>query len=367
MPTPTLRTWITTLSGQSDQALTISTPLEGALVNSTTILVAWAFAALQEQYRVQFFSDALGQTIIYDSQWTVGSGQSQSFDLSLAGLISNTTYYVRVAAHGTNAEDGESSIVSFLFALPTSVNITNLQAAPLPICNPTPFDNPAIRVSWTRPVPTETFLAYEVRRRKRGETVWVPIARILGANTPYYLDSNVQPGQEYEYVVVFYGDNATPTTKLSAQQSTPARATVNFDFTYLHEVASGQTEYARINAFGGNVEPKIDVALSATWGRLRPTAFFGENFAHSISIPGLDLLRKHPAEWAKFERLLSRQATAASTLCLRYGLDRELYFVALVQLAKSHQERSYTPTFQLQEVEYSEDIGLYVHTPGGSP
>lgn len=339
-------------------------PIDNALVNSANVPVSWAFAAIQDQYRVQIYSDAAGATVVFDSQWVTSSVQSATL-ATVAALTSNTIYYVRVFVHGSSGETAESDIESFFYALPTSVAIVGLRAVPLPLCNPTPYDNPAIRVSWTRPAPTETFLAYEVRRRKRGETTYVAIARIVAVATTYYLDMNVQPGQEYEYLVVFYGDAAGPITKLSAVQATPARATVTFDWIYLHEVATPQTEFIRLNAYEGSIAPKLDIAMSQTWGRARPTAFVGENLSHSLSVRGLDYLRKHTTEWTKFLRLLDRQRTG-TVLCLRYGLDKQLFFVALTGLSKALSERAYQPSFDFEEVEYDEDIGLYVHTPGGT-
>lgn len=351
-------------TGNVASELTILSPSNGALVNSTSIPVSWAFLATQDQYRIQIYDDAAGDTLHFDSQWQTSAIQSATIVVS--DLVSNTVYYIRVFAHGTLGETNESAIESFFFALPASVDIIGLRADPLPICNPTPFDNPSIQVSWTRPVPTETFLAYEIRRRKRGDTAWTAIIRITSLATTRYLDANVQPGQEYEYVVVFYGDDATPVTKVSAEQVTPARATTVFDWIYIHEVGNEQTEFARINALEGTVEQKLDIATAIAWGNRRPTAFVGEAMSATISLPSLELWRRHPQEWMKLVRMFSRQSTNGTILCVRFGMDREIYFVSLMQLSKGLLERSYTPQLNLQEVEYDEDIGLYVHTPGAA-
>src|SRR4051812_32289417 len=142
MPSAISRTYAWELATQAVNNLTITTPASGALVNSTTLAVVWSFAA-QSQYRVQVTSDAAGETILYDSQWVVSAAQAGSFDLSASGLVSNTTYYLRMFAHSSAAEYGQSVIVPFYFGLPTSVNITGLTAVALPSCNPTPFDNPS--------------------------------------------------------------------------------------------------------------------------------------------------------------------------------------------------------------------------------
>lgn len=363
MPTGAARSYVS--SPQSDLGVVITSPAENGLINSTSIHVVWAFNATQDQFRLQFYSDADGENIVYDTQWQTSVAQSST--TGIAGLTSNRLYYVKVFVHGTSGETGESAIRAFLFALPTSVNIAGLAAGPLPVCNPTPFDNPSIRVIWTRPVPTETFLCYEVRRRKRGETTYVAVARIFTIATPWYLDASVQPGQEYEYVVVFYGDSGTPDTLLSAQQATPARATVRFDFIYIHEVGAPQTEYFRVDSQAGSIEPKLDIALAVTWGRQRPSAFVGEAFAYSLTLPGLDKLRKNPRQWSKFIRMFERQSTQTTTLCVRYGLDQSIYFVNMLKVSKTLAQKSWAESVDLAEVHYSEDIGFYVHTAGDPP
>jgi hypothetical protein len=73
--------------------------------------------------------------------------------------------------------------------------------------------------------------------------------------------------------------------------------------------------------------------------------------------------------WARYERLLERQTlpAAAGPLCLRMGYDRERYFCVLMPIEKRLTTKAFTPSIRLVEVEYSEDLGLYEHTPGGVP
>lgn len=348
---------------QADTSLVITSPVDGALVNSANVPVVWTFGATQDQYRAQIYSDADGETIVFDSQWVTSAVQSATLATGSA-LTSNRLYYIRVFAHGTLGEVGESEIESFYFALPASVNVTGLGAQPFPACAPSPQDNPGILLHWSAVAHTGTFLWYEVRRRKAGETTYLKIKRFAESITSW-LDASVQPGIMYEYTVVFYEDDATPQTLVSTEQSPPSRAMVTFDWTYVHEVES-PNEFFRFDAEDGSVESQLDMTIAQTWGRREATAFIGEAVATTIEMQGLEQLRRRPALWSKWTRMLERQATERTTLCLRLGIDHERYFVALPSVSKSLSQKSWAGPLRFTEIHYDEDLGLYLHVAGES-
>ncbi len=365
MPLSGARTWGLTRSNGS-ALLTLTAPADASAINSTTMAATWSFNATQDQYRLQVMADRLGASILFDSQWTVSPTQSGSFDLSSAGLVSGGTYYIRLAVHGTNGEWAEST-TSFSYVATTSTSVpsdpASFRAIPMPVCDPTPKDNPSIWVIWAEPTTVDgTFYCYEVRRRKAGESDYIPIKRTTpGIPTELkYIDANILSRTEYEYVVVYYSLDGGGNPQASTPQAVPVRASVDFDWIYVHEIINSQTEFIRYPAYGGQVNQVLDIAVSATWGRQKPTTFVGENFYTTISLPGLDLWRKQPYDWNKLKRMMERQSLVGTTLCVRFGFDQQLHFVSLMQLQKALSERSYTSSIQLQEVQYNEDIGPLV-------
>lgn len=366
MPRSTPRTWVQT-TAQALTLLEITTPSENARVSAATFTAAWTFNAIQDQYRAQIFDNEDAGTEdepVWDSGWTVSGTQSAS--LATSGLVSNGIYYLKLFAHAADGEEGESELVPFYYALPTGANVEGLRVRPLPKCNPSPLDLPGNMLTWTEAVETgdEEFLCYEVQRREAGsDKQYERIARIADGERLHYLDVNAAPGVEYEYVVLFYADDSTPKTLLSMPQDPAPRSRVDFDFIYLHEVAEPK-RFFRAQSHEGSVLVNADISYAQAWGNTKPTLFVGEAQWHTIILPGLDRARNNPTLWRAMRAVFERQSTDPSTLCLRLGYDRERYFVGWDKLSKALNVRSFTEYIQLTEVEFSEDIGLYEHTPG---
>lgn len=366
MARATARVWIKT-TAQALTPLEITTPTANARVSSTTIAVAWLFAAIQDQYRVQIFNseDAdVADLPIWDSEWVVDGTQSAS--LATSGLTSNRVYYLKLFAHGESGEEGESDLIPFYYALPTSVNVEDVRVRPLPKCNPSPLDLPGILLTWTKPIPTggEAFLCYEIQRREAGTgNAYDRIKRIFNQDTVRYLDVNASPGVEYEYAVLFYADDATPETLLSLPQSPAPRGRVDFDFIYLHDV-NDPKRFFRVQSYEGSVVANMDTAFAQAWGNTKPTMFTGEARWTAITLPGMDRMRNNPMLWRAMRSIFERQSTDPSTLCVRLGYDRERYFVGWDKLSKSLSVKSYVEQIQLVEVEHDEDQGLFVHVAG---
>ena len=342
----------------------VTSPLDGALIDAASFTVAWAIAATQDQYRIQLYADPLGETIVYDSLWQVSASQSATVATG-SSLTSNRLYYLRVFVHTAAGESEETAITSFFFGLAASTDVTGVTARAFPACSPSPQDNPGIIVSWQAPAlsGTETFLCYEIRRRKIGEATYIKLARVLDQAKLSYFDAACTPSTTYEYAVVYYADDtASSQTVISSEQATPQRATVVFDWIYVHAL-DDPTLFLRISSDGGTVTPGQDIAIDQTWGRQAPTAWVGEALSVAISLPGLDALRAKPRQWQTLRTLQERQSD--TTLCLRFGVDREMYYCTMTRLAKDISSyKTFSPSLEFQEVAHDEDLGLYEHTFG---
>lgn len=339
-------------------------PLDGATVVGTTVKFEWDLSVgSQSQYRLQIATGA-GAAIVYDSQWTTSFALFVNLNLSAQGLRSNTHYWWRVFSVNTSGQEGETEWEEFLTAFPTSLNVTGLTARAVgEACGYDPTELPGVWLKWNAvAVPgTEKFIAYEVRRREAGETAWAALARITAASQTSYVDRTVKPYTSYQYAVVYYADNSTPQTLVSAIQSPLPVGMTRFDFAFVHSTALPSL-YVQLPSEEGDAAPRQDVAYEATWGRTVPTAFVGEQLAHTITLRGLEQLRASPRQWQKVIDLYESQALG-DTLCLRMGIDRERYFAILNTSPKSLTQKSWAATFAFQEVYFDEDLGYFDHTP----
>lgn len=347
-------------------AVAVTAPLDGTLINAASFTVSWAIAATQDQYRIQVYDDPLGATLVYDSLWQSSATQSATAATGSA-LTSNRLYYLRVFVHTDAGESEETGITSFFFGLAASTDVPGVTVRPFPACSPSPQDNPGIIVSWQEPAlsGTETFLCYEVRRRQTGETTYAKLARVFDQSQLSYFDAQCSPSTTYDYAVVYYADDSSSTqTVISAEQATPQRASIVFDWIYVHSLADPSL-FLRISANAGTVTPGQDIGIDQTWGRQAPTAWIGEALSSVISLPGMDALRASPRQWDTLRSLQSQQAQ--TVLCLRLGYDREMYYCAMTKLSKNVSSyKTYAPTLEFQEVDHDEDMGLYEHTYGNA-
>lgn len=349
--------------------VTLVSPINDAeALSPTAQAFAWTLSiSTQAQYRLQIATDDSGDSasLVYDTQWTTSAVTSVSLDLRANGVDSNLLYYWKVYAANTDGQEGESGWESFVTAFPTSANVTGLTATPVgDRCGYDATELPGVRLSWTAVVTNpaiERFVAYEVRRREGGTVPWIKIARLTGQGQTSYVDCTVKAYTPYQYAVVYYADSTTPETLVSAIQSPSPVGYVTFDFPFLHSTLT-PTLFVQMPAEEGTVTPQQNIEFAQTWGRQNLTAFVGELLNHQITLRGLEQLRAYPRKWSTFLSLYEAQAVG-DTLCFRSGIDREVYFVVMTGMPKTLTQRSWTAEFALTQIEYDEELGLFVHTP----
>ena len=343
----------------SESVLTITSPLSGALVLTSAFTITWMVLGTQRIYQVQIYSDAAGTTVVYDTGEV--SSAVQSHNVPAGSILSGETYYLRVFSWLDDGSAAESVVQPFSTAFPViGLNISGLSVANIGGCEGDRTALPGFRITWNVAVPGvgETFVSYEVRRREAGETAYSRIATLTvqgsAGGTKSYSDYNVRSGTTYQYVVVWNSSHATGTLT-SAEQVPPGQGYLRFEFCFIHEAAT-PAQFVRFESHQANVEPVLDAAISETWGRPLPTVFYGEKFAHTIRISGLELLRRDLLRWPALRTLFYRQITTGSVLCVRLGRDRERYFANALTLPKDVGQMTFTPEITLQEVTYTEDV-----------
>jgi len=331
----------------------ITSPAADAVVLTSAFTVTWTTPGAQATFKLQIYSNAAGTTVVYDSGLV--NTATLAHNVPGGSILSGATYYVRVFSWGTDGSSAESAIVRFTTAFPTSSNVPGLALTIMGgNCSRDATMLPGINVRWSTPVigVGETFVSYHVRRRLAGTTAYTTIAVITAIGTRTYTDYTCIPWATYDYAVVWNATAATGTLT-SAVQSPAPHSHVDFEHAFIHEVAT-PTEFVRFEAWDLAVETALDMVLETTVGRLAPTAFVGEAMSSKISLRGLEQLRRDPRRWPALVRMLGRQSTLATMLCVRSGRDRERYFVALPRVPKAIGQVTFVATLELQEVAYDE-------------
>ncbi len=332
--------------------IVLTNPVSGQTVTTAAPLITWTHhPTVQADYRVRIYTDALETELVYDSG-VVGSSLPQH--QVPAGALPSGNLWIRVVTHDVNGVEGRTALVDFTTSFPTSVNVTTVTADSIGGCD-APLVLPGVRVRWSQIVPGggETFIRYEVRRRKPGETAYTPIAHIEEVDTLRYDDHANVPAQVYEYAVVWVATSGA-STLISAEQASPAREGVAFDFSFLHSIAD-PTKFVRLEHYEALVELMQPVDVFEPWGREAGTAYTGEQFSHQIAIPLHNQQRKKPQTWEKL-LALARQQRTGDVLCLRIGRDRERYFCVMRRPRKQLRQKTYEPSIELVEVNYPEAV-----------
>lgn len=332
--------------------LNLTEPDSGDTITTAAVLFEWETGpAAQSDFRLRVYSDATETTLVYDSG-IVGSADGQH--LAAAGQLPAGALWVRVTNHDANGMEGRSALVDFTTSFPTSVNVQGVTTEQLGgICDATAL--PGVRVRWSEVTPGggETFVRYEVRRRKPGETAYVTIEHVDAVDELEYKDYAVVPSQVYEYAVVWVATSGA-STLISANQTTPSRAGVKFDFTFLHSV-SDPTVFVRLEHWEADVDLEQPTEVFQPWGREAGTAYTGEQFSHRISIPLHPQQRKDRRKWEAL-LALAREQRSGNVLCLRLGRDRERYFCVKTRLRKSVTQKSYSASIEMVEVGFDEAV-----------
>lgn len=338
--------------------LTVDEPTDGGTVTDATVLVDWTLGGggggSQYSYLVRVFSDSSCTTEVYTSEETVSPlGEHSIPPLSLE---TGTTYWLKVIVTDTDGLQVASDCIEFTTDFSPSVSVENVTIERVGhMCEGDALPFLWLRWSAVSPAGAETFVSYDVYRRKAGEVAWTRIAAIDDRLDVQYKDYGVISRQWYEYAIVWEAQTASGIL-VSPFQTPPPISMVRYDWNFLHEY-DNPSFWVPLLAFDVNVTSTADVQYRRAWGRRKPTAFVGEGWSESIEVTGLEQMRANKERWDQFRNLISRQYTAGSVLVLRSGIDRTLHYVQLSQVSRGTvNQLQYTPSLSLQEVHYDEAV-----------
>lgn len=360
MPTPR---FIPFFVGESI-AVTVVTPVDGVTITSSTPNITWSFSpGTQQAFRVRIWSDASQATLVYDSG-NVISGASTHI-VPDGTLLSSETYYLTVTIETTEADLGESDLVSFSTLFVPSVAVVNVAAiSENDDCDLDQRALPAARVEWDQVVPAsdETFQRYSVWRRLRlhprhpdaGTEQWGRVASIEAVDTTVWRDYCAASRVVYEYAVTWTAVTDIGDTRTSARQAAPANVLLRFDRVILHDVTD-PTRFVVLTPETVDLSEEQTMTFQHVWGRAAPTAFVSEFQFATIDI-GIVPDSHRGIVWRDLHGLQRRQAQAA-TLCLRLGYRGERYFAAIQSpLTRSDGAEQYRPKVSLSETFYEEAV-----------
>lgn len=337
-------------------AVTITSPTEAQVVTNAAMTISWTFApGTQLNRRVRIYSTALLTGLVHDSG-TLATA-SGSYTVPAGALANGTTYYLLVDITTTAGVPGQSDVRSFSTSFLPTVNVTVPTAlAPYAIgsnCDPGMI-LPHIRLRWTQVVPggAETFVRYEIQRRKGTDTTWTTIAKITTIGTTTYDDYTVESSTTYVYAVVWVA-TATGLTLISARQNPPLVGYIEFDHLFVHDVTDSRY-WVRLHSFSMNDTLVQEQTTLRTWGRQQPTLHVGAAQSHRVTVDVSPMLARDRESYDNIVQLMTRQRENSSILCARFGRSQWRMFCSLVSLGRTIAQKDQTPSVELVEVYYDE-------------
>lgn len=332
--------------------VTILAPEAGEIVTVDDPVIEWALASgTQVRRRVRIF-DPDGVTTVYDSTTdTTATLQEQV----TAGLLETGVegYILRVEVENDEGLIGVALQV-FSTVFQPSVAIEGVRLTELgDKCNVgSVVELPGVEVRWTQVVPAvgEQFQSYRVLRRASGETAWTTIATITDITQTRHTDYNFRARETNEYTVIWTVLDGTEVL-VSLPVDTP-RATVDFDWTFLHDWADPEN-WVCFFSFEQSQGVEADRQFDRLWGRQAPTAFIGPAEYETIGIDGLpDVYRG--GVWDDTRSLFARQRTDGATIVFRNGIAGTRFFCSFAELDRSLGQRQYEPRTELIETNFDE-------------
>ncbi len=335
--------------------VTITFPPEGGLVVVDNPTITWDIdSGVQFQKRVRIYAPSAPLTAVYDSATDTTPNQ---FDAVTGGILQTgvTGYLVRVEVLNTDGLIGVAQgHFNTTFQPSSAVESVRLQVFGHK-CTQADVELPRIRVQWDQVVPagSEIFNHYDVLRREAGTSEWDSIRQINDIATTAIDDYNFAPGVTYEYAVIWTANTGTDAL-VSLPQTTPPAATVEWDWTFLHDVFD-PTNWVVFFSFEADEDRVSDRDFKRLWGRTKPTLFVGEDDHITLRIRGLPDVY-HGTIWDDTERLYSMQAATGTTICVRRGKQRRVNFCGFADVSRSQGQEQYEPTVNLVEVNFDEAL-----------
>lgn len=332
----------------SSLGVTVNEPTVDQLETTANVPVSWTLTGdTQQSYRVVVYADAAGTEIVWDSGTVISSDNAIVVPEGI--LDTDSEYWVQVDLHGVTAgSEVISDLIHFTTHWTTSVNISGLTIEAVgDLCDDT---LPGFTLRWNQVVPGagETFVRYLIRRREAGETQWTTIKTIDFILTTTYTDYNVRSYAVYEYSVIWA---ATAVAGALISADVIVRSRVRFQYSFVHSTVD-PSYWLRLEFFEGSATPQIEVTHQRLWGRQAPTAFLSEAFSRSFSVSLLEGLRRDTRRWNMLQAMLQ----LSDTFCLRFGPDRERYFVSLTPGDWIFAQLTKGGDLSFQEVHHEEDV-----------
>lgn len=315
-------------------------------ITTAAMVIAWSLTAVaQNGFRVVIYDSNSGAgNVLYDSGFI---GSSASTHTVPAGMLPSpaSNLYLQLTVTDVNGVTTLSSLICFNTAFQTSVNVSNVTVRAWGDGCDDPTTLPGLRVQWSQVTPSgaETFIEYDVRRRRLGDTVWKSVATLTSRSTTFYIDHNVLSGQAYQYSVVWRA-----TSGVSVLQSVDAAHSgkSEFEFNWLHagSLQSNESSFvgARIESWEADKTLRQEVRFVQPWGRALPHAYVGQALGYRITVPLHPHALSDQTQWETLAELLRLQRDEGVTLCLRFGRAKEMYFGTLDALARGDSQKQFS-------------------------
>lgn len=342
---------------QAALVVTIVAPASGSSQVTAAVPVSWSFApGTQATFRVRVYYPGTG-ALVYDSGVISSSANNHTIPVgSLEGDITGYTLTVDITT--TNGNSGSGS-VTFNTAWATSVDITGLTVVGEgDKCDLLP-NYPVIPravLRWDQVVPgvSEVFTRYSVYRRIPSvDTTWTRIASITDITTTRYYDYTGAAYTTYEYAVTWSGTNGVNEVE-SVLQSPPPQVTIEFDWTFIHNV-DDPTQWVAYYALEMREPLVMDRTTQRIWGRTLPTMFIGDDQHYEVEITGLPDVHRGQV-WDDLITLIDSEREDAITLCLRIGVGGTSRFCNVQSANKDDGQAQYVPHVTLVETYYTDAV-----------
>lgn len=213
---------------------------------------------------------------------------------------------------------------------------------------------PVALLQWDESTLTvESFLRYEVWRRRPLESGFSKIARITDISQNFYTDATIRSGEATTYTVTQVQDFAGE--EVSSEPATPQATQLDFRTIFIHDTTTPGF-YTAIPANALMLNTVQDVAFVQPWSQRRPTSQIGNQEFETFNVIGPGVWDVEDAEWWRaFRTLLSRQVDNGSVYMLRGGRDVG-HFVAVTDSGRGDQVLTFDLNVSMTEVRYDEVV-----------
>lgn len=334
--------------------VTTPNPTSCPTITTAAMVIEWTMPLGANGFRVVIYSDNSGTgDVLYDSGYVGSSATTHTVPVGKLPAPA-TGLYLRLTVTDANGQTTVGDLICFNTSFPTSVNVAGVAARAVGDGCDSPVSLPGIRVTWLQVTPggSETFLTYDVRRRRAGATLWESIATLGIVSTLFYVDHNVLAGQIYEYSVVWRATQGASTLQSADTAAVTAKST--FEFAWLHtgslQSNDPNFEHVRLESWQADTQLMQEAHYTQPWGRSLPNVYIGQALGHRISVPLHPRLLTDGARWSRLLGMVELQRDQGVLLCLRFGRAKLMYYVTLDGgLSRSDAQKTQTVNLVFRE------------------